>query len=256
MAVLRLLTIGWLMHLKSLTRSSFFLFISIALPIVYASIAFFMVKAGGGRESLRYVALGAGFMGIWQATLFGSGEAIQFQRSLGTLEPIVAAPAPLLLVMAPLTVATASIGLYSVLATLACEWAFFATPPAFAEPVLFAIALPTAILSLGMLGLLLASTFTLYRHADALSSVLDYPVWLASGLLVPLSLLPGWVTWISWALAPRWGIEAVRNAALGGRVGFPLAMCAALGVLYLIVGAALLRWLERLARERATLPLT
>lgn len=59
------------------------------------------------------------------------------------------------------------------------------------------------ILSLGLLGLVLASTFVLYRP-NAFSNLLEYPVWLVTGLLVPLSLLPGWVEWISWVLACTW----------------------------------------------------
>ncbi len=118
--------------------------------------------------------------------------------------------------MLPLTVATASIGLYSIVATLFWGRVFFGVPLDFVHPWLFALALPVTVLSLGLLGLVLASTFVLYRHASAFSNLLEYPIWLVTGLLVPLSLLPGWVEPISWVLAPTWGMEAVRNAALGG----------------------------------------
>ena len=36
------------------------------------------------------------------------------------------------------------------------------------------------------------------------------------GFLVPLSLFPGWVRPISWVLAPTWGMNAIRESALGG----------------------------------------
>ena len=52
------------------------------LLFVFASILF------GGATSV-YAALGAGLMGIWSATLFGSGGAIQWQRWQGTLEILV-----------------------------------------------------------------------------------------------------------------------------------------------------------------------
>ena len=89
------------------------------------------------------------------------------------------------------------------------------------------MALPATVLSLGMLGLLLASTFVLYRNASAFSNLLEYPVWLATGLLVPLSLLPGWVTPISWLLAPTWGMRAIREAAFGGNAWAEIAACLA-----------------------------
>ena len=225
----RLFAIGWLFHLKTLTTSLFFVLVSVLQPVIFASIAFFMVESGNQAGTLLYVALGAGLMGIWSATLFGSGGAIQWQRWQGTLELMVGAPPPLVAILLPLTVATATIGIYSVVATLAWGRLFFGMPLDFAHPFQLALALPTTILSLGMLGLLLASTFVLYRQANAFSNLLEYPVWLATGLLVPLSLLPGWVTPISWILSPTWGMRAVREAAFGGDAWPEMAVCAALG---------------------------
>ena len=42
-----------------------------------------------------------------------------------------------------------------------------------------------------MFGLLLASTFVLLRNANALANTLEYPIWLLSGMLVPITVLPG-----------------------------------------------------------------
>ena len=252
----RLFWVGWLFHLKTLTYSLFFILVSLIQPVIFASIAFFMVENGNREGTLLYVALGAGLMGIWSATLFGSGGAIQWQRWQGTLELMVGAPPPFVAVLLPLTVATSTVGLYSVVATLVWGRIFFGAPLDFADPLELAVALPTTILSLGMLGLLLASTFVLYRQANAFSNLLEYPVWLITGLLVPLSLLPGWVGPLSWVLSPTWGMRAIRDAAFGGNAWPEIALCAALGVVYVVLGAIALRNFERLARDRATLSLT
>jgi ABC-type polysaccharide/polyol phosphate export permease len=161
-------------------------------------------------------------------------------------------------VLVPLTLATSSIGLYSIVFTLAWGRLFFGVPLDFVHPVQLAVALPATVASLGLLGLVLASTFVLYRNANAFSNLLEYPIWLITGLLVPLSLLPGWVEPISWLLAPTWGIRAVRDAALGGGGGaWPeIGMCVLLGLVYLALGSLFLRNFERLARQRATLSLT
>src|SRR5438552_6364028 len=214
--MIRLFYAGWLFHLKNLTNSTFFLLIAVLQPVIFASIAFFMFKSGSRGGTLLYAALGAGLMGIWSSTLFGSGGAIQWQRWQGTLEILIAAPAPFLIVLVPLTLATSSIGLYSICATLLWGRLFFGVPLHFVHPFQLAVALPTTVVSLGLMGLLLASTFVLYRHASAFSNLLEYPVWLVTGLLVPLSLLPGWVTPISWLLAPTWGVRAIRDAAIAG----------------------------------------
>jgi ABC-2 type transport system permease protein len=255
-AALRLLWVGWRFHIANLTRSGFFVLTSAIQPIVFATIAFYMWRSGQRQGTLLAVALGAGLMGMWSSTLFGSGGAIQWQRWQGTLEVLIAAPAPFLFTLLPITVATASVGLYSIAGTLAWGWLLFGMPLDVAHPLAFALALPSAVLSLGLLGLVLASTFVLYRNANAFSNLLEYPVWLVTGLLVPVSLLPGFVEPISWVLAPTWGVRAIRTAALGGDAWPQIGMCVLLGCVYLALGAFTLRNFERLARAQATLSLT
>jgi ABC-type polysaccharide/polyol phosphate export permease len=216
-----------------------------------------MFKAGARGETLLYVALGAGLMGIWSSTLFASGGAIQWQRWQGTLEFSIVAPAPFVLVLLPMTLASATIGLYSLTATLLWGRLFFGVPLDVAHPALFALAIPATVIGLGLLGLVMASTFILYRNATAISNLLEYPVWLVTGLLIPVSLLPGWVAPLSWVLAPTWGVRAIRDSALGrGEPGRAILMCVVLGAAYLVVGSYFVRHFERLARERASLSLT
>jgi ABC-2 type transport system permease protein len=235
--------------------SGFFILTSVIQPIIFASLAFFMFKAGARPGSLLYVALGAGLMGIWSSVLFGSGGAIQWQRWQGTLEVAIAAPPRFVLILLPMTLSTAVIGLYSLSATLIWGKVFFGVPFELEEPLLFVLAVPATVIGLGFLGLVLASTFVLYRNATALSNLLEYPVWLSTGLLVPLSLLPEWSRPIGWVLAPTWGIRALRDAAFGGEALEAIGMCVLLSVVYLAVGAFFVGLFERLARERATLSL-
>jgi ABC-2 type transport system permease protein len=129
-------------------------------------------------------------------------------------------------------------------------------PLHFVHPAQFVLALAATVLSLGLMGLVLASTFILYRYANALSNLLEYPVWVASGLVFSTALLPSWTRPISWALPPYWGILAIRHAALGGPVWGPLAMVTLLGIAALGISILTFRLFERLARARATLSLT
>jgi ABC-2 type transport system permease protein len=255
-ATLRLFWFTWLFNLRTLTTSSFFVLVSMLEPLIFATIAFYLWRAGQREETLLYVALGAGLMGMWSATLFGSGGLIQWQRRQQTLELLVAAPPRFLVSALPFTLATASLGLYSVGATLLWGRLLFGVPLQFEHPVLFLVALPATVLGLGVLGLVFASTFVFYRHAHAFSNILEYPVWLASGLLVPVSLLPSFVEPLSWVLAPTWGVRALRDAAFGGDALPEIAACLGLAAVYLAVAAVTMANFERLARKHATLSLT
>jgi len=254
--VARLFWRGWLFNVKGLTQSMFFVLTSTIQPVIFATIAFYMWRAGARPGSLLYVALGAGLMGVWSTTLFGAGGVIQWQRWQGTLELLVASPPPFLLVLIPQTAAPATVGLYSIVATLLWGRLFFGVPLHIVHPAAFVVAIPATILGLACMGIVMSSTFVLYRQSSAFQNLLEYPVWLVTGLLVPVSLLPGWVGPIGWCLAPTWGVRAIRHAALGGDPWRAVGMCLALSAAYLAIGAVTMANFERLARKHATLSLT
>ena len=118
----------------------------------------------------------------------------------------------------PVTIAMSTIGLYSMAATLLWGRLLFGIDVHIVHPLAL---LPSAIVGDGRLdracsGSCSRSSFVRYRTAWALGNLFEYPVWLICGFLVPLSLFPGWVRPISWVLAPTWGMNAIRESALGG----------------------------------------
>jgi ABC-2 type transport system permease protein len=238
-----------------LARSSFNGVLGILYPLFFATVAFFLYRAGS-PHALLYASLGASVMGIWSATSTAAGSALQRERWHGTLELLVAAPVHFSLVMLPITIAMSTIGLYSMAATLLWGRVLFGIDLHIVHPLLFCLAVPVTIVSIGTLGFLMAVAFVRYRTAWALGNAVEYPVWLICGFLVPLSLLPDWVRPISWVLAPTWGINAIRESALGGSPVADIAVCAALGMVYTAVGVLAVDTLLRAARTRATLALT
>jgi ABC-2 type transport system permease protein len=254
--VIRALGSGIALQFKSLSRSAFDMSGVVFWPLVYATIAYYLFRAGSHPRVLFTASLGATVMAMWATVGIGASAALQFQRRQGTLELLVAAPAPLLVVLAPLTIAYAAIGVYSLAATLVWGRLLFGIPIHVVHPFLFVLALPAAILSIGMLGLLVAATFVLYRAAVFLGNTLEYPVWLATGLLVPLSILPGWVRPVSWLLAPTWGMRALRESALGGSPLPSIGMCLVVSLAYALLAAAFLGYFERIARSRASFALS
>ncbi|MFC4072412.1 ABC transporter permease [Actinoplanes subglobosus] len=255
MRTLRMLLVGTLMHAKHLSRSPFEIAISLVVPVVQAVLAVYLFRSGGEQDRLLQAAVGAGLMGVWSSVLFGSGGAIQNQRWQGTLEMIMMAPRRPVVVILPLTIATGITGTYSLLATLVWGRLLFGIRLDFAHPVAFPVAAVVCIVALGMFGLLLASTFVLMRNANALANVLEYPVWLVSGMLVPLTVLPVWTGPIAAVLPTTWGARALHEATTGGPVWPSVAMCLAISGVCLALGAAALTVVERRARATATLAL-
>ena len=78
------------------------------------------------------------------------------------------------------------------------------------------------------------------------------------GVNVPLDDLPGWISPVAQVLPVTHAVEAGREVVAGGSldsVADLLAAELAIGVAYLLVGLALLRHFENVARNRATIEL-
>ena len=256
MRVARLLALGWLFHLKLLSRSAFDGVLNVLWPLFFATTAFLMYRVSGDQRTLLYASLGASVMGVWSSTSVAASSALQRERWYGTLELLVAAPVHFALVLLPKTLAMATIGIYSMAATLLWGRVLFGIGVHIAHPAWFALAVAATIVSIGMLGFLLSVSVVRYRTAWALGNALEYPVWLICGFLVPVSLFPGWVRPLSWLLAPTWGIRAIREGAAGGAALRDVCVCAAIGAAYAVVGVLLVETVLRSARARATLSLT
>jgi ABC-2 type transport system permease protein len=253
---LRLLGVGWLYHLKMISRSPFEGYGQVVYPLFFATVAFFVFRAGESPRTLLYASLGAAVMGMWSATSTTAGGAMQRERWHGTLELLVGTPPHFSLVLLPVTLAMATIGIYSLGATLLYGHFLFGIELSVEHPLAFALAIVGTVLSFGALGFVFAVTFVRFRAAWALGNLFEYPIWLIGGFLVPLVLLPGWVRPISWALAPTWGMNAIRQAATGGAPLDDLAACLGLGALYLALGIVLTERVLRSARVHAALSLS
>jgi ABC-2 type transport system permease protein len=254
--VLRVLGIGWLLHFKIISRSPFAMGVGVTWPIVNATIAYFMYRAGGHPQTLLYASLGSAVAGIWSMAAIDVTGAIQRQRWWGTLELLVGAPVPFALILLPMAIAIASAGIYALATTLVWGRLVYGIPLPLEHPLAFVVAVPVTIASLGVLGFALSMVLMRFRTAGWIGNSLEYPVWIVSGLLFPIAVLPAWSHPISWALAPTWGMRALLHSALGGHPWREVGLCAGLAVVYAALGVALLERFLDAARERATLSLT
>lgn len=253
---LRQLAVCYWLQLKILLFSPFEGFLAVVFPLMFATAAMLVYQVGGDPEAILYAAIGAAAMGIWTSQTVSASTLVQRERWAGTLELVVAAPTRFSLVLLPITFAMATIGLYSVVATILWNWWLFDVRLQVENWPLFVLSILMATVTIALFGFLLSVTAVRYRTSWALGAALEYPGWLLCGFVVPLDLLPAAVLPLSWILAPTWAVEGMRASAAGESPWLDLAICGLVGLGY----AALAAWLGvRLidnARRDATLALT
>ena len=256
MKTLRLLGLSYWLHLKMIAVSAFDGVFQVIWPLYFATVAFLLYGQTDDERVMVYAGLGAAVMGIWSVVTTTASGLLQRERWIGTLELLVASPTRFALILVPITTAMASLGLLSLGSTLLWGWLLFGITVPIADPLVFGLAVVASIFSIALIGFLLSVAVVRYRTAWAMGNLLEYPGWLLCGFLIPVSLFPSWVGWISYALPPTWGMRAIREAANGGSPWWPTLVCLGLGLLYGLVGAMVSETVLRSARRHATLSLT
>ena len=251
-----MLTISYWLHLKVLAVSVFDGVFQVVWPLFFATTAFLVYRQSEDPGALVYAGLGSAVMGIWSVIATTASSLLQRERWHGTLELLVASPTRFALVLVPITTAMATLGLYSLVATLVWGRLLFGIKVPVADPLLFVLSIMASIFSISLIGFLLSVAVVRSRTAWAMGNLLEYPGWLVCGFLVPLTVFPDWVGWIAYALPPTWGMEAIRSSAAGGSPWLDVLMCLGLGLLYGLAGALLSERVLDSARRKATLSLT
>jgi ABC-2 type transport system permease protein len=161
-------------------------------------------------------------MGIWSATSTSAARRCSASAGTGTLELLVASPTHFALVLLPRTIALATIGIYSMVAHRCSGAARVRRRPDDRAPAAVRALDPGHGDLDRRCSASCSRSLRPVPHRLGAREHARVPVWLICGFLVPLSLFPDWVRPISWVLAPTWGMNAIRESALGGS---PLPIC-------------------------------
>jgi ABC-type polysaccharide/polyol phosphate export permease len=232
---------------------------NIIAPFVLALVVLMLFREPS-PDALLYAVLGGGMMGMWGNTLYASGFSIQSDRWWGTVDAIFGAPSPLIWIIGGRTIWNALVGIVNGLFVLVVAVLAFQMPFEVADLPLFLLAFLLTLLSLAALGMLFSAAFVLTRSAQVLTNGLEFPIYVGTGSMFPIALLPYWSHPLSLSLAPTWGIDAIRYAALGAyEHGFPtgywgdVTAMVLLSLLYVTVSIWLYQAVDRKARQTASL---
>ena len=261
--------LGWQIE-SNWTDPFLFGIYSIAKPVSAALILVVMysivAQGGPGHPLFPYMYVGNAFYIYVGAVLIGISWAIVADREeYGTLKYIAAAPLAMLWYLLGRGMARTIIGTISVIVTLAIGVLFLQVPIALpaVDWLLLAVAMALGLSSLMVMGLLLAGvSFLIARHAGFIGEAVAGALYLFTGAIFPLEVLPSLLQPIGYVLPVTYWLEAIRRALLGARGGPTFAawsdaqVVGALAVSMLVWGAisvAYFRYAENRARARGLL---
>lgn len=228
---------------------------SIISPFLFTVVILMIYQDVTGPVVLQAV-LGGGVLGMWANTLFASSFTISYDRVNGTLESLLSSPTHLIDIIVGRSIWNAFIGLVNALLVFVIAELVFQTGVAVVNPLLFFVTLILTLLSLASIGLIFSSAFVFSRRSYVLTSVAEYPIYVLCGAMIPITALPRWSQYISYALAPSWGIDAMKLASVEGytsmtgmSVWTDMLIMICISFVYFLIARSLLGTVERNIRE-------
>ena len=260
--------LGWKIE-SNWTDPFLFAVYSVVKPLAGAAILVVMysiITNGNFTDPLfPYIYLGNAFYMYVGAVMTGvSWAVIDDREHYRTLKYMYVAPIRIPLYLMGRAVARFLTGSFSVLITIVFGVLFLHVPIVLSEVnwLLFFVSLIMGVVLLALMGLTLAGvTLLLARHGDYLGDAVAGGLYLFSGAVFPLDVLPAWLRPLGYAMPITYWLELLRRSLVGSVAqAFPTLSSISNGQLLLILGGMILlaaviavvtfRYCDKQARER------
>jgi ABC-2 type transport system permease protein len=244
------------MAFKMQVTDLFIIFTILIQPLIIAVMGLYMLKDKGADIGI-FVIVGSGLTGLWSGLLFISGNSINVERWIGTIENLVAVPTPFEIIIYGKNIANVLQSLVSMVAGYILAALFFDYTLTINQPLPFFISLLLTVLAFISFGLLIAPLFIMNPAVQQWQNGIEFPVYILCGFLFPIALLPGWTTPISYILPPYWAAVALHGTSSGNapmeQTLFAWAMMLVSAVVYFTISRFLFKKMLFKARVDATL---
>jgi ABC-2 type transport system permease protein len=203
-----------------------------------------------------FVALGNAVASLTYAAVYGVTMSAGAEKHIGTMATIMSTPTRMFYVFLGKGAYQSLIGLFTVTMSLFFASLLFGVDLSAAEPLTLAVVLIVTCFSMVGFGMMIGSVGVYLRSSMVLGSVVLYLGLLLCGVNFPTSYLPTWVQPISYAFPLTYGVEAVREVAIGstlwdvsGLMGAMLMM----GIAFYVAAFFLFNYFEKLALKSGSL---
>lgn len=255
---LRVLFVGGLTSYRALFNwiSPWVFFPILVVYPLFQILFFAYLGRFAGVGSDEFFLIGNTFIATATAGLFGMGHAVANERRSQTLASILASPASRFALFLGRTLPSIVTGFGTALFSFGLGALILDVSFSSAELVALAVAVLISSFACTAMGLCVGAIGLRGRNVSLFADCIAGSMLLVSGANVPLDRLPAWIQALSSVIPLTHGIEAARAVAAGATLsdtGDLLVTEAAIGIVYLVAGFALVRLFEFESRRSATL---
>jgi ABC-2 type transport system permease protein len=253
--VIRLWLAAFEMQARTIRASNEYLRHLFEVPIF--TVIFLSIIVYSGRKDLAaFGVVGPALMGLWGSALFVSGEIISMDKRSGTIDNIVATPAPLAAIVWGRVLACTTLGLIGFVESWLVANLLFDVDLAIHHVGWFVVGFTVTALAISGTSLLMAALFVKWREVRTVQMGFTYPFLVLGGVAVPVSYLPEWVRPLTRVVFLSWSADLLRGALSPEAISQPvlhLFAIVVLGTVALAIGWKLIDVMTDRVRADGTL---
>ena len=206
-----------------------------------------------GFDARGYLLVGTIGVVLWQANLWAGGYAIEWERDHGTINALFLTPASRAAVILGYALGSLTVWIVPNALLLAGVAYLIHADANVHDPFAVTASFISLIIATFALGFAVAGIFVLSRRANLLANFFQSPIYLLSGMLVPISALPASMRVLAAVFPLSAGMDALRGSLLGGAgmtaISGDLARLLILSAALFLFGLVMLRRVENVAKR-------
>lgn len=253
----RLIKSTIILQMKQSFSRSMFRFTIIVSPIFTGLFLGFVYMERSTTDFINYAMIGNATMTMWLSIAFSSAGDIERERYMGALGQIFNSPNKFIHIMLAKVIGNTILGTFSMIGSFLFVGIVFKINIIIQYPLLFLLVFITSVISYMMIGLMLSGLLSISRQTRLVMNSMDYIIFLLTGSIFPITILPPFLRMFSFILTPTYAIRLLRMT-VSSHIDTTLfikdfTILLGLMFIYLILSLKFYNVIEYKARKNATL---
>ncbi|MCL2891019.1 MAG: ABC transporter permease [Methanomassiliicoccaceae archaeon] len=227
-------------------------FLQLVVPSVFAMFFFSMIATWAGADP-EFVIIGNAVQSIGMTTIYAVAGIPGTQKHVGTMQPLVLAPAGLFPIFIGMSLFGILAGFLSIAFSLGFATFVFGVSMASINIASTLVVIILTALSIGGISMMIGSIGIYMRTSAIIANIATYIGLVLCGVNFPVSDLPGWAQTIAHCHPLTYAVEATRGAVVGSTIADlsdPIMMMVILGIIFIVASYFTFRFFEKLARKK------
>lgn len=203
-----------LYQVKIAFQRRMFKFICLIQPIISTFLLYFISKSSSNFDS-RLIIFGPVYMSIWSSLCFSAISDINRERSMGTLVFISSTPTSLITIMFAKFITGIMYGVFSLLISSFTSIFVLLIPIPRVNILSISLSFIVLLFSFISLAIIVSGLITRSRQSLLIINTLEYPIFIITGMLFPITILPKAIRLISFSIPTTYAINAMNKSING-----------------------------------------